>query len=1089
MRKTLLTLLGVLLLFSAQVFAQERAVTGKVTATDGSILPGVNISLKGTTRGTTTNAQGEYAITANQGSALIFSFIGFESKEVIVGSQSIINIELKSDVSQLQEVVVTALGQERKRNELVYAAQQVTAEQMTQARGGNVMNALSGKVAGLDIKTANTMGGSTSTIIRGYKSITGNNQALYVIDGVPVSNANTNTTDQQRGRAGTDYGNAASDINPDNIASVNVLKGAAATALYGSRAANGVIMITTKQGRKNSLDVTVNTGVTWGTINKNTFVKYQDQYGAGYDGAITPTGAPQPSRFYTGDLGSGTGNIALFDADASFGAKFDPSVMVYQWDAIDPFSPNFGKMTPWVAAKNGPASFYETGINSNQSISITGGGENSTFKLGYTRNDEKGVLPNSKLGKNLLNFSASYDLTQKLKVSASANYSQVKGLGRYGTGYQGKNPNQQFRQWFQTNVDILEQKEAYFRNEQNVTWNWGSPTKPFAENGPIYSENPYYSRYKNYSNDSRDNFFGYTQLNYKIASWVDFTGRFAYNGTNDMQEERIASSSADPMEYSRFNRSFNETNLDLYFNFRKSFANDFNFNGLLGSSMRRSKETSIRAATNQGLVVPDLFSLSNSLNPVEPPTEIYRRIGVDGVYAQASFGYKSLANLELTARQDKSTTLPTSNNTYFYPSVGANFVFSELSGLQNNWLTLGKFSVNYAEVGNDAPWGSVYDVYDKPTAIGSIPYFSLPNTKNNSNLKSERTKNLEFSLETAYLNDRLGLNLTYYKSSTLDQILPVSISTATGYAFRYVNSGEVENKGVEISAYVTPVKTEDFSWTMNVNFSRNRNKVISLYGTGENRVKNVVIASLQASVSLNAAEGEPFGVLRGTNFVYHEGTGEKIVKANGIYQASATANEIIGNPNPDWIGGVSNNFRYKNVALSFLLDIRKGGDLFSLDQWYGEGTGMYPETAGLNELGNDKRDLVANGGGVLWPGVQADGTVNTVRAENYDGNTHSAFGYSSNAPRAMYVYDGSYVKLRELALSYTLPQALVNRLQAFKSIDVSLIGRNLLILHKNMKYSDPEDGLGSGLSNGAGGYQSGAYPAVRNYGFNVKFRF
>ncbi|UON83118.1 TonB-dependent receptor plug domain-containing protein [Dyadobacter chenwenxiniae] len=455
------------MLLTAQVFAQDRAVTGKVSAEDGSALPGVNISLKGTNRGTTTNAQGEFSINAESNSTLVFSFIGFQTQEAAVGSQTTINISLKNDVSQLQEVVVTALGQERKRNELVYAAQQVNAEQITQARNPSVMNALAGKVAGLDIKTNNNMGGSTSAVIRGFKSITGNNQALWVIDGVPVSNANTNTSDQQTGRAGTDYGNAAADINPDNIASVNVLKGAAATALYGSRASNGVILITTKQGRKNSFDVVVNSGVTWGKIDKSTFVKYQKEYGAGYDGDGAKT------RFYRGNLGSGEGNITLFDADASYGPRFDPSVMVYQWDALDPSSPNYQKMTPWVAAANGPDKFYETGVNSNQSVSITGGGENTTFKVGYTRNDEKGVLPNSKLGKNLFNFSATFDLTKKLSVQANANYSQIKGLGRYGTGYDGKNPNQQFRQWFQTNVDLLEQKDAYFRNEQNVTWNWG----------------------------------------------------------------------------------------------------------------------------------------------------------------------------------------------------------------------------------------------------------------------------------------------------------------------------------------------------------------------------------------------------------------------------------------------------------------------------------------------------------------------------------------------------------------------------------------------------------------------------------------
>ncbi len=1086
MRNTLLSLLGFLMLISAQVFAQDRTLTGRVSAQDGSILPGVNISLKGTTKGTTTNAQGDYTLNVSDGTTLVYSFIGFQTQEIKVGNQSVLNVSLKNDISQLQEIVVTALGQEKKRNDLVYAAQTVTSEQITQTRNGNLMNALSGKVAGLDIKRSNTMGGSTSTIIRGYKSIKGDNQALYVIDGVPVSNANTNTLDQQTGRAGTDYGNAAADINPDNISSINVLKGAAATALYGSRAANGVILITTKSGKKNSFDVTVNSGVTWGQIDKSTFVRYQKEYGAGYGG---------PEDFYSGDLGSGVGKIASFDSDASFGPKFDPSVMVYQWDAIDPFSPNFGKMRPWVAAKNGPDTFYETAVNSNQSVNITGGGENSTFKIGYTRNDDKGVLPNSKLGKNLFNLAASYDLSKKLTVTGNVNYSQVKGLGRFGTGYDGRNPNQYYRQWFQTNVDVQEQKEAYFRNQQNITWNWGSPTDAIEDNGPIYTDNAYWSRYQNFSSDTRDNFFGYAAATYKIAPWVDFTGRFAYNGTSDMQEERIAIGSADPGEYERYNRLFNETNLDLIFNFRKQITKDVSFNGLLGGSMRRSKLSSIRASTNGGLVVPNLYSLENSLSPVEAPTEGFQRIGVDGLYGQASFNYKSFINLELTARQDKSTTLPTSNNTYFYPSAGANFVFSELPAFKNNWLSRGKFSINYAEVGNSAPWGSVNDVYDKPTAIGSIPYFSLPNTKNNSKLKSERTKNLEFGIETAFLDDRVGLDLTYYKSNTLDQILPVSVTSATGFTSSYVNSGEVQNQGIEISAFVTPIRTADFEWKMSVNFARNRNEVLSLYGD----VQNIPIATLQGGISLNAGftkdpvtgkvKGLPFGVIRGTNFVFDEKSGEKVVRKNGMYKATPSSAEIIGNPNPDWIGGLSNRFSYKSLSLYFLLDVRHGGDLFSLDQWYGEGTGLYPITAGLNELGNPKRDPVAQGGGVLYPGVNESGEPNTIRAANNDGGGATAFGYPNNPPRAMYIYDASYVKLRELAITYGLPQSVVSKLKAFKAIDVSLIGSNLWILKKNTPFSDPEDGLGSGLSSGAGGYQSGSYPAVKSYGFNVKFRF
>lgn len=1103
MRKTLLTLLGFIMLLSAHAFAQDQTVTGKVKADDGSDLPGVNIALKGTTKGTTSSSDGSYSISTPQGSVLVFSFIGFQSQEVQVGSQTVINVTLKNDVSQLQEVVVTALGQERKRNELVYAAQQVNSDQITQTRQTNVANALAGKVAGLDIRSANTMGGSTNVVIRGYKSITGNNQALFVIDGVPVTNATNNTQQQQSGQAGVDYGNAAADINPDNIASVSVLKGAAATALYGSRAANGVIMITTKKGRKNSFDVTLNSGVTWGKIDKTTFPTYQKEYGAGYGG----DGDSQ--KFYTGDLGSGTAPIVRFDDDASFGAKFDPNLQVYHWDALDKFSPYFGKTRPWVAAQNGPASFYETAVTSNQSVNVSGGGDNSTFKVGYTRSDEKGVLPNSTLKKNLFSFSGSYDLSKKLSVLASVNFSQVTGVGRYNTGYNGKNPNQGFRQWWQQNVDIQEQKEAYERNKQNISWNWANHLQATY---PIFADNPYYSRYQNYSNDNRNHLQGSTSVIYKIFDWVDFTGRFSYDGTNDFQEERISVGSSGTPSYARFNRSFYETNLDLMLNFRKQISKDISFSGLLGSNMRRSNMSSIRASTNGGLVVANLYSLSNSVAAIEAPVESVQKIGVDGLFAQASFGYKELVNLELAARQDKSTTLPTGANTYFYPSVGANFNFSNLEFLKFNWLTHGKLRVNYAEVGNDAPWGSIYNVYDKPTGLGAIPYFSLPNVKNNAQLKSERTKSSEIGIEAAFLNDRVGFDLTLYKTRSLDQILPVTLTSATGYTQRYVNSGEMQNKGVEISVYVTPVKTDDFSWTLNANFTRNRNKIVSLYDD----VKNVQInpLSLSGAVSLNATLGQPYGVIQGTNYVYYKDaagnqTDQKVVKANGIYQASASSAEIIGNPNPDWLGGLTNTLKYKSISLSFLVDIRHGGDIWSLDQWYGLGTGMYPMTAGLNELGNPVRSDVyqrgadgkylldenknkiqaANPGGVLFPGVQADGTPNTVRAENIDGNGLTAWGYTSGAPRATTIYDASYVKLKEASITYALPQAVLSKLKAFKEINISLIGRNLWIIKKHIPYADPEDNLGAGLGNGAGGYQSGSYPAVKSYGFNVKFRF
>jgi TonB-linked SusC/RagA family outer membrane protein len=1069
--------------FSA--YAQDRTVTGKVTSVDEPEgIPGVNVLVKGSMVGSITDIDGNYSVAVPDGSStLVFSFVGYMSQEVNVGNRTTIDIVLQQDVNELSEVVITALGVERNRNELAYSAQEVDGDLITRTRSPDFVNSLSGKVAGLDIRSNNTMGGSTNVIIRGYSSITGNNQALFVIDGVPISNANNNTStkayeanesfgSQQTGRVGTDFGNAAADLNPDNIESVNVLKGAAATALYGSRAANGVIMITTKKGKENSMDITINSGLMWSSIDKSTFVRYQKDYGAGYIDAFR---TPQ-------DLGGGVGPVVRFQDDASYGPAFDPNIMVYQWDALDPFSPTYGQMTPWVAAQNDPSTFYETGLNSNQSIIISGGGNDATFSLGYTRNDIKGNLPNSTIDKDQFNFNGSYKASDKLTISASGNYARTVGMGRYGTGYNGRNPNQQFRQWWQTNVDIRDQEAAYWRNEQNITWNWNS-----SNTGPIYSDNLYWTRYQNYSNDSRDNFYGYASVNYEINDWLSVMGRASFNTTIDLQEERVAIGSADVSQYTRFNRDFNESNFDLLLNFNKDFSEDISFTGLLGSNLRRSRMSSIRASTNGGLVVPGLYSLSNSLNPIQPPFEEVENIGVDGIFANANFGYKETLFVEISARQDKSTTLPEDNNTYFYPAAAANLVFSNLIDVP--WITHGKIRANYAEVGNDAPALSLYNVYTSQTGYGSIPIFSLPSTRNNNSLLPERQKSFEAGMELDFFSSLFGFDITYYKSNTINQILPVNTSAASGYTKRFVNAGEVQNQGIEVSAFVTPLQTRDFSWTMNLNFARNRNEVISLFGEGENKVLNVPIASFQGGVSVNAAVGEPYGIIKGRDFIYTNG--QPTVNEDGYYMVSENSDEVIGDPNPDWIGGINNTLAYKGISLGFLIDIRSGGDVFSLDQYYGEGTGLYPKTAAINQKGFPSRLPVEDGGGVLLPGVKEDGSPNDIYAENLNGDGVTPFGYAANnygeSPRSLYTFDGSFVKLREVALTYTLPASLMQKIGVFESVDLQFIGRNLWIIHKNMEFSDPEEGLSSG--NAGRGYQSGAYPALKNYGFNVRLNF
>lgn len=1086
-----------------QAIAQDRAITGRVIdRSNRQGLPGVTVLVKGTTIGASTDADGRYSINAPaSATALTFSSIGYISDERTIGASRVMDVDLATDSKQLSEVVVTALGVERTRNSLPYSATQIEGENITIARNPNAINGLAGKVAGLNIQQNNSLGGSSNVVIRGTKSITGNNQALFVVDGVPISNANTNTTDQTTGRGGYDYGNAAADINPDDIASTTVLKGAAATALYGERAANGVILITTKKGRK-GLGVTVNAGATVGRFDKSTFIKYQNRYGAGYGRYYGPN---ENAYFNEQDInGDGVPDLVVpLTEDASYGAAFDPSLLVYQWNSLDPTSPTYQQATPWVNAANGPSTFFKDAVTLNNSVTIDGGNDNGYFKLGYNRIDDSGILPNSKITKNIVNFAASLNLTPRLTASASVNYTNLQGTGRYGTGYGDGNLMTNFRQWWQTNVDIKEQKAAYERNNQNITWNPASATNTT----PIYWNNPYWVREQNYENDSRDRYFGNVATTYKFADWFNVLGRITLDTYSEMQEERLAVGSVGAAEYSRFNRTSKEANFDLIGNFSANITDVISFKGLLGTNLRRQAFSSIRATTNGGLVVPELYSLSNSASPLTPPTEVEQRIGVDGIFASATFGFKDMIFLDLTTRRDKSTTLPKEKNAFFYPSAAVGFVFSELVKETAPWLSYGKVRANYAEVGQGAPPLSVYDVYAKPTAFGNVPLFSVPNDKNNLDLRPERTKSGELGVEMAFLNSRVGFDATIYQQNTIDQIFPVSLSTSSGYSRRYVNSGEVRNRGVELSAFVTPVKTADFTWTLNANWYKNQNRILSLY----QGVDNIVLASYQGGLTSNATVGEAFGSLRGSAYRLND-NGQRIVTvstsaATGLptaayFAQSATSNEVIGNPNPDWKAGIANTLSYKGISLYFLLDIRKGGQVFSLDRYYGLATGMTPETAADNELGNPSRNPVvrnsdgsyaATSGGVILDGVYAAGTTiggqdvsgqqNTVRTSN---TNYGLYGYARN-PNEAFVYDASFVKLREVSLSYSLPTLFVSKIGGVKGIDFSIVGRNLWLIHKNLPDADPEESLSSG--NLGQGYSSGAYPTTRTLGANLRFRF
>ena len=1060
------------------VFAQSQ-ISGIITdSKDGTPVPGISVTIKGTNKGAITSPDGTFTLSGTRSQeTLEVSGIGFLTQTIKAQAGRLVEIGLAKDAGNLSEVIVTALGITRSKNTLPYSAQKIQGSDVAQTRNANFVSNLSGKVSGLEIRQNNTMGGSTNVVLRGAKSLTGSNQALFVVDGVPYDNGNNNTTDQVTGRGGYDYGNAAADINPDNIENITVLKGAAASALYGSRGSNGVILVTTKKGKK-GIGVTINSGVSVSSILRNTFPKYQKKYGEGYG-----------SYFDSYDVnGDGVPDkIAPTYDDASWGTAFDPNLMVYQWGAFTPGSPTFGKATPWVAAANDPSTFFIKPLSYNNSILLETGNDKATFAMGYTKNNEKGVLPNSSIDKDLLNFTTTYKITDNLTAGAAANYSKVKGNGRFGTGYDGANALNlmtNFRQWWATNVDLKELKNAYELTKTNATWN--QHYGPSGETQPEFWDNPYFTRYQSYESDTRNRIFGNVYVNYQPLKWLNLLGRVSVDNYSELEQERKALGSVGVPFYRRFNQDYNEVNYDLLANANWKLNSDLNLKALLGSSTRVQSRSSIDASTNGGLALANVYTISNSINAPAPPVELTGTRRIEGLFAGGTIDYKNTYVLDATIRRDRSSTLPDGNNIFYYPSVSAGIVFSQL--VKPSWLNYGKVRANYAEVGGDAPLYTVNDVYvndiDANSGQAVVSYngnalFSVSGTKNNPDLKPERTKSFEVGLEMSFLKSRLGLDVSYYDAKTVDQILPLTVSTATGYSRKYVNSGTIQNKGIEISLNGSPVKTNDFSWDINVNFTRNRSRVTKLFGD----IDNIVLGSFQGSITVNASLNEPYGTIHGTDYVYTNG--QKTVDAEGNYLITPTNNRTIGNINPDWIGGVSNRLTYKGVSLSFLIDARKGGTVFSTDMYYALAGGLYEETAGNNDLGNPIRDpltTTSKSGGIIREGVTADGKQNTIRA-----NTEDYGGYDSyiSSPDKRFAYDASYIKLREASLGYSLPKAMFKK-GLVKGIDFALVGRNLAILHKNLPYADPEDGFSSGNLQGI---QTGSYPAVRSIGFNVRFKF
>ena len=1054
----------------------QNVVSGTVTDETGVPLPGATVLAIESGANTITDFDGNYTINAEIGTTLEFRFIGYAVTSISVSGTSL-DVSLSPD-NALDEVIVTALGVSRDKKSLGYSVQGVDGDDVSDVKSMNALESLSGEVSGLDISSYNTMGGSANVIIRGYSSLTGSNQALFIVDGTPINNdiVNTNTT----GRGGFDYGNAAMDINPDDIETVSVLKGSAATALYGSRASNGVILITTKKGKaQEGLGISINSSVMVGSIDNETMPVYQTEYGAGY------------GPFYYGPGGRydlwGDNLSVLTGEDASYGPLMEGQ-MVHHWFNMIPEWGDYKGMAPYEDPGTTAHDFFKNSLTTTNSVSFSSGDDDSSFRLSYTNASMEGIMENATIERNTFNLSGSKNFGG-LDVSAGITYTKTEGIGRYGTGYDNRNVFQGFRQWWITATDILLQKTVYEETGKNYSWNmYGPGARSFDEvpnTKPHYFDNPYWMRHNTYNTDVRNRYFGNLNLDYQLTDEISILGRVGFDQYDEIREERINVGSVDVSSYSFTNRIISEFNYDLILSFNTDITEDLNLDAIVGWNLRVNQWDIVGASTNGGLNFPNIYSLDNSVNPLTSDnTSNYDATKkVDGIYARASFGYQNTYYLEGTFRRDRSSTLPIANNTYTYPSVSGSVILSNL--IDAPWLSFAKVRANFAQVGNDVGPYRTLTSYIINAGFGGQASSTNPSTFNNSNLVAEKTDETEFGVEVDLFNSRVGLDISVYDKTTEDLITPVDITGASGATANFINGGSIENKGVELILRLVPLKTDDFSWNLNFNYAKNKSKVLSL----ASGLEFLQLARVQGGVSIGGKPGEPYGVIRGKDHIYVDGQPMVYTTADapsssyvGVYARTSSTDNILGDINPDWTGGIKNTFRYKNLKASFLIDIQQGGDFFSLDTYYGFATGIYDRSVGLNELGNPIRNSIADGGGVILPGVNADGSPNQTR-----GRTDwyaNPFGYSRGNNK-MHVYDASFVKLREVSIGYDFSKDIVSR-TPFTSASISLIGRNLWIISKNSPYTDPEAGLSAGNIQGN---QSGAYPSIKEVGVNVKLEF
>lgn len=1044
----------------AVAHAQGTTISGQVTGIGGAPVVGASVSIPTLRVGGFTDDQGQYSFTvpasANGTTVTITARrLGFQPSSAQVtlsGAPVVQNFSLSAAATQLQGVVVTALGLTREKSTLGTAQQQLSATEINSTRAQNVVQQIQGKVSGVQITAPGTQGGSTNIIIRGQNSITGNNQPLFIVDGVPVSNANRGGAPFPGSNTDFDLGNALNDLNPDDIESLSVLKGPNAAALYGSRAANGVILITTRKGGNSGgrLRTEINTNLTF--ERPAILPDFQDLYGQGLQGEF---------EWVDGNYGGTNDGV-----DESWGPRMDGR-LICQFD-----SPGAGTSsctaTPWIAHPDNVKDFFETGVTGSTTVGVSGGTDRLNGRLSMGADNVRGIFPNNLFQRRTASLSGTFRASSKLTADGSVQYIRNSGRNRPGVGYSGRNPLQSMFNWYGRQVNT----ESLRQFAKGGLTNGGPATREFNWNYS-YHNNPFWVMEENPQLDDRDRVIGSVSVNYQLADGLNAqlqTGSDIYR----LGVQQLYARGAEQFVNLAYNGGFrfvndyrNDNNTGLTLTGNRRLANWLDLNAVAGGSLRREYFNGNSQQTT-GLLVAGVYNPSNAAVAPSIDQTIQRR-EVQSLYGSAAFTIKKWWTIEGTARNDWSSTLPVGANSYFYPSLNTSVVLTDaVTGLQGRVLSSLKLRGAMARVGSDAPVYSLVPVFlGESQRFGAQPQYRLDTRLANPNLKPEITRSDEIGAELALFDNRVTLDASLYSKATRNQIFDVEISGASGFDRKWVNAGEISNKGFESLLSLNLLQSQSptgLSWNTSFNFARNRSKVVELAPD----VETIVLGTGGfGDVIVEARKGEPYGAIRGYRFL-RDAAGN--VQVSGGFPLSEDTLSVLGNIQPKWTGGWANQLSFGNFSLNTLLDVRKGGKLYSV-------TNMFGEYAGVLEATVPGRENDWNDPGIVVEGIDvATGQPNTtaITAEDY---YHGLFGYTER-----YVYDAGYVKLREVRLSYNLPETWANRIMGAREASIALTGRNLK-MWTNVPNIDPEFAYSSRNDQGI---EVNMSPNPRSFGFNIR---